>query len=258
MNISELPVGRKPVPEELPHFPALWLAVLWRNWGLLPAERLAGVLKTSAEKLRTAAGILGLDPEKEADPLWLEHGYITVIRSNWHLLPYEQLLELLNWAPERLAHSLAEEDFLWLKLGSGKPECSPVYWSEPTAGELKKMQQIGAWLKQHFPDGIPERQEKAFSFLHDLPVHRPVVCREEFTFSFIAPYSAGCGDIFNEDDPLPDILLERYAAMGIQGIWIHAVLYHLVPIPALKNFQKTGRNAGKNCGIWLINAGNTV
>ena len=44
-------------------------------------------------------------------------GYITLIRRNWHLLPYDQLLELLEMTPEQLAFSLREDDFLWIKLG---------------------------------------------------------------------------------------------------------------------------------------------
>ena len=38
-------------------------------------------------------------------------GYITLIRRNWHLLPYEQLLELVEMTPEQLAFTLREDDF---------------------------------------------------------------------------------------------------------------------------------------------------
>ena len=237
MDISRLPAGSRQTPEKTPHFPTRWQAVLWRNWGMVPVERLAGVLNCSAAELRDDARQLGLPPEIAVDPAWLKHGYLTIIRNNWHLLPYEQLLTLLAWSPERLAHSLNEEDFLWLKLGRGKPECSFVYRTSLSPEEEKQTQTISALLQQHFPHGIPERQEKVFAFLHSIPAVEPVVCREDFLFNFIAPYSASCGDIFNEDDPLPDVLLERYAAMGIQGIWIHTVLYLLVPIPGAEKFS---------------------
>ena len=126
MNISELPVGKSPAPEVLPHFPTVWQAVLWRNWGIIPVERLARVLNTTVEELRRAAQLLGLDPQLEADLSWLKHGYLTIIRNNWHLLPYSQLLELIDWTPEQLFRSLMEEDFLWLKLGRNKPDCPVV------------------------------------------------------------------------------------------------------------------------------------
>ena len=237
MNISRLPAGKSTAPEVLPHFPTVWQAVLWRNWGIIPVERLAAVLKSSVEKLRISAQQLGLDPQLEADLSWLKHGYLTIIRNNWHLLPYEQLLQLLDWDCERLYRSLMEEDFLWLKLGRNKPVCPVVYLTTLSEQELSETQRISALLKQHFPAGIPRRKENAFAFLHELPEEKTVVCREDFTFNFIAPYSASCGDIFNEEDPLPDVLLERYAAMGIQGIWIHAVLYHFVPIPGAESYS---------------------
>ncbi len=44
-------------------------------------------------------------------------GYVTLIRRNWQLLPYEQLLELLEMTPEQLAFTLREDDYLWVKLG---------------------------------------------------------------------------------------------------------------------------------------------
>ena len=47
-------------------------------------------------------------------------GYVTLIRRNWHLLPYDQLLELLGMTPEQLAFTLREDDYLWIKLGSLK------------------------------------------------------------------------------------------------------------------------------------------
>ena len=237
MDASLLPMGDCPSPEPLPHFPTRWQAVLWRNRGMVPPERLAAVLKTSVDELREAAEMLGLPSDLETDPAWIRRGYLTIIRNNWHLLSYEQLLDLLSWTPERLAHSLREEDFLWLKLGRGKPVCPPVCWTRLTEEEKKKTQLIRSRLERHFPAGIPKRKEKVFSFLHDILVLTPVVSRENFSFNFIAPYSATCGDIFCDDDPLPDVLLERYAAMGIQGIWIHAVLYLLVPIPGAEEFS---------------------
>lgn len=245
MDVSQLPAVFQQTLEKIPHFPTRWQAVLWRNWGMVPVERLAEILNCSVEELCDDARQLGLPSKPEVEPAWLRHGYITIIRNNWHLLNYEQLLQLLSWTPERLAHSLAEEDFLWLKLGRKKPVCSPVYRTALSPEEQKKTQAVFSVLQQHFPDGIPERQEKAFAFMHSIPAVEPVVCREDFLFNFIAPYSASCGDIFNEDDPLPDVLLERYAAMGIQGIWIHAVLYLLVPIPGAEKFSDGWQNRRK-------------
>ncbi|MEI6424142.1 MAG: hypothetical protein WCP55_18140, partial [Lentisphaerota bacterium] len=71
-------------------------------------------------------------------PLWHERGYLTIIRRNWHLLPYEQILALLDWPPDEMAYALKEDDFLWHKLGSLKPETSAVYYAPLTANEKKQ------------------------------------------------------------------------------------------------------------------------
>ena len=62
-------------------------------------------------------------------------GYLTLIRNNWHLLNYEQLLELLDWTPEKMAYTLKEEDFFWHKLGNLKPAC-PELRMTPLDDEL--------------------------------------------------------------------------------------------------------------------------
>ena len=41
MNFTDLPAGNAPQPVQLPHFPTRFQAVLWRNWGLVPLEKLA-------------------------------------------------------------------------------------------------------------------------------------------------------------------------------------------------------------------------
>ena len=50
MKISELPVGDAPRHLPDPLFPLLCQNVIWRNWGLVPVERIAAVLKCSEEE----------------------------------------------------------------------------------------------------------------------------------------------------------------------------------------------------------------
>ena len=137
MNINELPKGDSPVPVSYPHFPAKWQTFLWRNWNLVPTDKLADILQTTNEVLQKAAQDMGLPPAGEIDPMWLTHSYLTLIRNNWHLLNYEQLLQFLDWTPEKLAYTLKEEDFLFGKLGSHKPDCQPVRYEALTAEQEK-------------------------------------------------------------------------------------------------------------------------
>ena len=121
MKTSDLPHGESKKALNFPHFPTRCQAVVWRNWGLVPVERIARVLKTSAECVRTLGADMGLRYDDSRCLVWLERGFLSIIRRNWHLLPYEQLLELLEWTPEQMAFVLKEDDFFWVKLGRLKP-----------------------------------------------------------------------------------------------------------------------------------------
>lgn len=121
MNISDLPKGNAPAALAFEHFPSRQQAFVWRNWGMLPVERLAAVLDTSSANVCQLASDMGLAAEPQIDTDWLGKGYVTIIRQNWHLLPYEQLLTLLGWSAEKLDYTLREDDFLYTKLGNLKP-----------------------------------------------------------------------------------------------------------------------------------------
>src|SRR5687768_11864203 len=112
MTPSDLPSGTAPSPLPTPHFPSRLHAFVWRNWQVVPVERIARVVGAppgEIERMGRAMGLVG-PPEVSADQCRRSH--ITVIRRNWHLLPYPQLLELLGWTAEELAYALREDDFL--------------------------------------------------------------------------------------------------------------------------------------------------
>lgn len=150
MNYS-LPMGSSPKPLEYPHFPTRQQAVVWRNWGMVPMDRIARILKTSVNNIIKMAEGLGLQPQPPSERKWLKRGYITIIRNNWHLLNYDQLLELLDWTPEELAYTLKEDDFLWHKLGQLKPDVEPVFYSPLSEEEEIKTMELKKLLEKHFP-----------------------------------------------------------------------------------------------------------
>ncbi|WP_158560783.1 hypothetical protein [Paenibacillus contaminans] len=150
---------------EYPHFPTPMQAVVWRNWGMVPVERIAKLLKASPEQVTELAEGLGLPAFPEVDPLWLSRGYITLIRANWHLLTYEQLLVLLAWTADQLAFALKEDDFLWIKLGSLKPARETIYYRPLTGEEQGRTAELRRQLARHFPADVHPILEKPFGFL---------------------------------------------------------------------------------------------
>ncbi|MDD3310281.1 MAG: hypothetical protein PHY69_10040, partial [Dysgonamonadaceae bacterium] len=131
------------------HFPSKMHAFVWRNWTMVPRSRLAKVLNTSETNIQKIATSMGLPKQKQIDPIWnSSKGYITVLRRNWHLLPYEQLTVLLGISKEELAWRLIEDDFLFVKMGSMKPYCEPLSYVEPTSEMQQDARKIASWTRE--------------------------------------------------------------------------------------------------------------
>ena len=113
MQISLPEIKNLPLLPE--YFPTVMQAFIFRNWNMVSKYKIAEVLNTNVDNVVLQAERMGLKEQGNAK-LWNEKGYITIIRANWHLLPYEQLLKLLDWTEEKLALILKEEDFLDIKL----------------------------------------------------------------------------------------------------------------------------------------------
>lgn len=253
-----LPVGGAPEALSFDHFPDRMHALIWRNWPVVPADRLAKVLGTSVENIRAAAESMGLGPQKAITPAWRTRGYITVLRRNWHLLPYDQLLTLLDMPGEQLAYNLREDDFLFHKLGALKPQCPPLVYAEPGAAARKRAAEIRRIVAETFPDGVLG-EEASFAFIDRLS--RPLRAAGEphsrardapgeaadspsggarFSPRFIYSYFALYGDPLMDPrlDPYPDGLLERLAEVGVDSVWMHVVLRTLAPS---KSFPELGK-----------------
>lgn len=220
-------------PSPLPQlFPLPHLDVLYLNWGLVTPEALARTLKTNVESLTRHAALLGLDPEPQADPRWLQRGYLTLIRNNWHLLPFEQLCTLTGFTAEHLAFLLKEDDFLWHKMGMIKPHVPFVCFEELTPDQEAQVQRQIARLNAVLNQGNPPR-ENGFDFLarYDGQANAPAAKAPGGGLRIIYSYFALYGDplMQSELDPFPDALLSQYAQMGVNGVFLQGLLYQLTP-----------------------------
>ena len=136
--------------QPLPYFtPQKWQTVLLRNYGLVEPSRLAAVLEMDEETLVYEATRLGLD-KITYDPSWKKLGYINIIKANWHLVPYEQLLMLLDMDEGTLDYCLKEDDFLGIKLGSFKAKAERVTYCPLTDEEIAKTERLGAIIRSSY------------------------------------------------------------------------------------------------------------
>ncbi len=236
LTAPELPAVSDRAPVTMAHFPTHEHAFVWRNWPLVPTQRMAEVLETDADSIARMGRAMGLgEPQAIPDEI-RERGYITIIRRNWHLLPYPQLLKLLDMTEAQLAFALREDDFLYVKLGQLKPNCTPLRYTEPTAAVLTQEGALQAIMEKAFPPGPARMNEPLFQFVKTLSApFTPSGPAPTSSFSprFCSSYFALFGDPLLEDDidPYPDGFLDRLVASGVDSIWMHVVLYQLAPYP---------------------------
>ncbi len=237
--MAELPILSERTLLKIDYFPTLAQCFIFRNWEMLTPARIACVLDCEEKTVCEMAADMGLPPSADeiCERMWLDRGYITLIRQNWHLLPYEQLCTLLGWTQERLAFILHEDDFLEVKLGKQKPNCPPLSVTSLTEAQKKRTEKIKAIVKETYAK-LGERSLPPFSFEAIYPKaeeNSPIEGESRFKSSFCCSYCGLYGDVFLEEHLIeasfPDELLRSYQAMGVGGVWTQAVLYTLVPNP---------------------------
>ncbi len=232
---EELPMGTAPQPVAFDHFAGRLQAVVWRNWQLVRPSILARVLGTSADQITHLAASMGLPPAGEVPPDLARRAYITVLRRNWHLLPYEQLLPLIGMSRAELSFSLREDDFLFEKMGGLKPRCSPVIYAEPDAAARERAAAIKAVVEAWFGAAIGRHGEPRFAFVDRIARvpegYQPPPPRAgdgpRYLYSYFGSYGDPLAD--GAPDSYPDGLLARLSECGVNGVWLHVVLRQLAP-----------------------------
>lgn len=234
-DVATLPLGSEIKPEAMPHFPNRLQAFVFRNWNLVPCAKLASVVGASEEQIIRMAKSLGL-PEYKAPKWGAGDLYITLIKRNWHLLPYEQLLELVDMTPERLNSVLREDDFLWVKLGQNKPRCEKLVYTEPTADELRQAHAIKQTMQRCFKPKEANDGKALFSFVDEIKhvdkesSEKTVAPNNGKSLRFIYSYLTLYGDpLMGDKDIFAEGLLEKLSKSGVNGVWLHVLLRDLAP-----------------------------
>ena len=242
--IGDAPAAKGALPEgnAPPALMAVWFPdrvheFVWRNWSLVEPAKLAKIIGASKEDVQAMGESMGLPPAVAIPPEMKTRGYITLIRRNWHLLPYDQLLEFLEMTPERLAFALREDDALWGKLGELKPKCEPLRYCPPDEAVRRRATEIKRVVKDAFGAELRRPAEPRFHFLRQFTTQASqsslpaLPVSDDDQLRFLYSYFAVFGDPLStpELDPYPDGLLQRLSAVGINGVWLHVVLRDLAP-----------------------------
>ncbi len=227
----ELPaLGKAPV--SFNHFPNVQAAFVFRALEFFTYEKIAALLGTTAENIKELGDAMGVYTDEKSD-VWLRKGYITIIRAMWHLLSYEQLIELLETDADALAILLREEDFLDIKL-SKKPICEKLTWEPIKDSDREALARIKASVDTLSLDG-----KRPFEFEYIMPKVE-LSGKENFGARIIYCFSGlyqKCLDV-DSTEYCPDELLESYRRVGVNGIYIQGVLYMLTEFPFNKELSK--------------------
>jgi hypothetical protein len=233
-NLSDLPAGRAPEPVPVNHFPDFLHAVVWRNWDVIDAGKLAQVLRASVEEITDFAYSLGLPPQRRIEPLELRRNYMTILHRNWHLLPYEQLCELLDWDADRMQFALNEDDFMYVKFGGYKPNCPPVFFQKPNEGRRAEVAKIREVIHEEMGGKLLPVEEPLFGFIkrfREPDGEGPQADSEKRKFRMVYPYFLRYGDplVGEGINDIPESYLAELAAGGVTAIWLQGVLNTLAP-----------------------------
>jgi hypothetical protein len=234
-NAAALPMGSAPPALDFSWFPNRLHAFVWRNWGLVPRERMGRVVGAKRNDIVSVGHAMGLELNRELNDEERRRAGLTIIRRNWHLLPYEQLLELLGWTADQMAYTLREDDFFFVKLGLLKPKCEPLRWSDPTPAEIARATEIRKLIRREFPVGHLEGCDPLFAFVKRLgsaPSHlqkMPPTDALRLGYSYFALYGDPLLDA--KLNPYPDGYLAGLAAAGVNAVWLQGVLARLARLP---------------------------
>lgn len=239
-------VSKTDVSAKLPDiswFPSRMHAFIWRNWESVSIERMAKVLQTTPENIQKIGLSMGLPPSENPGKIFKQRGYISLIRRNWHLISYNQLLVLLDVTSEQLDETLRDDDFLAQKVGGMKPVCTDLKYTEPDTKTAQRCAEIKKIVGENFGEQINEPGEKRFTFISELSevdkTAKPLKNKSNkirFVYSYFAPF----GDplLHPELDPFPEGLLQRLQKQGVNGVWLHVTLHQLT---ASKIFPELGK-----------------
>lgn len=228
--------GRTPAVD-LPHFPHRQYAFVWRNWSVVDKAKLAATLGTSVANVEALATSMGLPKEQSVEKEWgTQRGYITVVRRNWGLLPYEQILPLIGMTREELKFRLIEDDFLYVKLGNVKPYCEPLRYEEPTPAMVSRAKEIAKEMRELGKNPFVAEEPRfefmrRFEVLKGEPVQQSTAASNNgFDLKIAFPYFSDFGEplLDKELGSYPEEMFRQLAEVGVNGIWLHVVLRTLV------------------------------
>jgi hypothetical protein len=164
---------------DLDYFPSPLYATIYRNWDIVPHDRLAKVLDTDIKTLRKAGTNMGLSIPSHLTKEEVRRNVEMVLRRNWTTIPRSQIEELLDFTPEQLDDFLGKEIFLRALLAAPPKDLAPIKYTEPDGTTKARIQWFYTHSKHHAQavSNTPEEDrldyKKELFFAHNRPDRIP-------------------------------------------------------------------------------------
>ncbi len=144
---------------DLEFFPSRLHAAVFRNWDIVPHDRLAVVLGGDKAAVEKIGASLGLPPVRALTPEENRRNIEIILRRNWGVLPRAQIEGLLNYTPAQLDDFLGKEIFLRALLAAPPPGLQTVKIESPTPEIAKRAEWFRANVTRHL-DAVSDTFEE--------------------------------------------------------------------------------------------------
>ena len=220
-----------------PYFPSAAHQLIWRNWDLVPAERIAAALSSSPAAVNALATAMALEPQHLREEYWSRLRF-KALRRNWDFVPYNQLTILLGMSKEEIEKLLAQDAFYIDNLGP-KPECDTI--------RIEGGQSSPRILPHFRPPAEHVAVEERFDFIEKLnrPMAEPSWANANSGTALapriVFPYFALFGEVLQDKEfksYYPTGVLENIARMGLDSIWLEVVLHDVVKSSIFPEFGR--------------------
>lgn len=172
---------------DLDYFPSRLHAAIFRNWDIVPPERLASVLQTDVATVRRAGAAMGLTPPPPLTPEEIRRNVEIVLRRNWPLLSRSQIEALLGMTAGEVDEFLSKESFLPALLAGQPDGLTPLKYEPPDAATQARIAWFGRQVKKHLRAVAATPEEPRLAFIKEL-------CQAHAPGDFIAGTKPKTGD----------------------------------------------------------------
>jgi hypothetical protein len=159
---------------DLDYFPSRVHAVIFRNWDIVPHERIAAVLETKISIIEQAGKELGLPKTKPLSQQEMRRNIEIVLRRNWALLPRRQIEGLLNFSPAEFDDFLSKEIFLRALLAEPWPGLMRLKYEPSNAEVASRLKWFHEKVRGHLMNASGSPEEPRLAFIQNLcQAHHP-------------------------------------------------------------------------------------